>query len=98
MKKNTWRELPTKGERRGRTRITSLRLRDLILAELIGALISGVIGGLVHLAFNEFHLERKLENICDILSEKDQPGCKEALDSIMDAAQKNIDNYTVNVE
>lgn len=76
----------------------TLRLRDLIIAELIGALISGIIGGLVHLAFTQGHLENKVENICDILKQKDQASCKRAIDSIMDASEKNIDNYTVNLE
>ena len=79
-------------------KITTIRLRDLIIAELIGALISGIIGGLVHLAFTQGHLENKVENVCDILKQKDQASCKKAIDSIMDASEKNIDNYTVNLE
>ena len=78
-------------------KLTALRLRDLIIAEIIGALISGIIGGIVHLLYNEFHLENKVENICNILNKKDQPSCKKAIDSIMDAAEDNIDNYTVEV-
>ena len=79
-------------------KITTIKLRDLIIAELIGALISGIIGGLVHLAFTQGHLESKVENVCDILKQKDQASCKKAIDSIMDASEKNIDNYTVNLE
>lgn len=76
----------------------TIKLRDLIIAELVGALISGLIGGLVHLAFTQGHLESKVENVCDILKQKDQASCKKAIDSIMDASEKNIDNYTVNLE
>lgn len=79
-------------------KITTIKLRDLIIAELIGALISGIIGGLVHLAFTQGHLENKVENVCDILKQKDQASCKKAIDSIMDASERNIDNYTVNLE
>lgn len=78
-------------------KLTAIRFRDLIIAELVGALISGLIGGLVHLAFCDWHIESKVESICDLLKQKDQESCKKAIDSIMDSAEKNIDNYTVSV-
>lgn len=78
--------------------VLRIRLRDLIIAELIGAIISGLIGGLVHLLYDNFHIENKVENVCDILNKKDQPSCKKAVDSIMNSAEDNIDNYTVNVK
>ena len=87
----------TRNKKKQHKRIT-IKLRDLIIAELIGAVISGIIGGLVHLAFNNFHLEHKVENVCDILRQKDQASCKKAIDSIMNSAETNIDNYTVNLE
>lgn len=78
--------------------ITTIKLRDLIIAELLGALISGLIAGLVHLVFDNFHLENKIENVCDVLNKKDQTSCKKAVDSIMDATKDNIDNYTVQLK
>lgn len=79
-------------------KILNFSLKDLILAEIIGALISGVIGGVVHLLYDQFHLESKVENVCDILKQKDQASCKKVIDSIMDAAEENIDNYNVEVK
>ena len=81
-----------------RHKILNFSLKDLILAEIIGALISGVIGGVVHLLYDQFHLESKVENVCDILRQKDQASCKKVIDSIMDAAEENIDNYNVEVK
>ena len=76
----------------------TIKLRDLLIAEILGALISGLIAGAVHLAFNGFHLENKTENVCDILNKKDQESCKKAVESIMNATENNIDNYTVQLK
>lgn len=76
----------------------TIKLRDLLIAEIIGALISGLIAGVVHLAFNNFHLEDKTEDVCDILNKKDQESCKKAVESIMNATENNIDNYTVQLK
>lgn len=83
--------------KRKQSRDWKITFKELIIAELIGALISGLIGGLVHLLYDNFHLENKVENVCDILKQKDQASCKKAIDSIMDATENNIENYTVDV-
>ncbi len=78
--------------------ITIIKLRDLIIAELLGALISGAIAGLVHLVFDTFHLKNDVENICDMLNQKDQASCKKTIESIMNATENNIDDYTVQLK
>lgn len=77
---------------------TAIRLRELIIIEIIGAVVSGLIAGAVHLAFDNFHLANKVENVCDILKQKDQASCKKAIDTIMNATEDNIENYTVDLK
>ena len=93
MKKNQ-----NKTDRKQKRKELTLRLKDLIIAEIIGALISGLIAGFVHLLYDNFHLESKVENVCDMLKQKDQASCKKTIDSIMNATESNIDDYTVNVK
>lgn len=88
----------SKADKKQKHKEFRIKLRDLIIAEILGALISGLIAGLVHLAYNSFHLENKIENVCDILNAKDQASCKKVIDSAMDATEENMDNYTVQIK
>lgn len=90
--------MKTTEEKKQKHKELVIKLKDLVIAELLGALISGLIAGAVHLVLDTFHLKDDVANVCDILNQKDQASCKKTIESIMNATENNIDDYTVQLK